>query len=253
MMYSIKMRCSKGGPHEEGGKHISGAERILREDEVEQELINVYRRAITHERGKPDFINFKIEEINEEDIIYKKRLNINQHHVNSKDEGLDLAKEILMKNSVSKESANKAIETLLSLEDSMHGAMLFDKDSGERIDNKGMKGVRVTGIASADVAKYRKSLKNDGREGLHLEEALILASKIASSKGIVAELCWSDDPSYVIGYVGTKENYERIPILKDEGNPIGGRVFFVDANQLNDDYTLDDLIAYLEKQVVLIE
>lgn len=247
------MRCSKGGPHEEGGKHISGAERILREDEVEQELINVYRRAITHERGKPDFINFKIEEINEEDIIYKKRLNINQHHVNSKDEGLDLAKEILMKNSVSKESANKAIETLLSLEDSMHGAMLFDKDSGERIDNKGMKGVRVTGIASADVAKYRKSLKNDGREGLHLEEALILASKIASSKGIVAELCWSDDPSYVIGYVGTKENYERIPILKDEGNPIGGRVFFVDANQLNDDYTLDDLIAYLEKQVVLIE
>ena len=210
-------------------------------------------KGITHERGKPDFINFKIEEINEEDIIYKKRLNINQHHVKSKDEGLDLAKEILMKNSVSKESANKAIETLLSLEDSMHGAMLFDKDSGERIDNKGMKGVRVTGIASADVAKYRKSLKNDGREGLHLEEALILASKIASSKGIVAELCWSDDPSYVIGYVGTKENYERIPILKDEGNPIGGRVFFVDANQLNDDYTLDDLIAYLEKQVVLIE
>ena len=78
MMYSIKMRCSKGGPHEEGGKHISGAERILREDEVEQELINVYRRAITHERGKPDFINFKIEEIDEDEIIYKKRLKINQ-------------------------------------------------------------------------------------------------------------------------------------------------------------------------------
>ena len=123
----------------------------------------------------------------------------------------------------------------------------------ERIDNKGMKGVRVTGMASADITKYRKSLQKDGRKGLHLEEALILASKIASCKGIAAELCWSDDPSYVIGYVGTKENYERIPILKDEGNPIGGRVFFVDKNQLDDDYTLDDLIAYLEKQVVLIE
>ena len=134
----------------------------------------------------------------------------------------------------------------------MHGAMLIDKDSGERIDDKGIKGVRVTGIASADIAKYRKSLKNDGSEGLHLEEALILASKIASCKGIVAELCWSDDPSYVIGYVGTNDKYERIPILKDEGNPVGGRVFFVDANQLNDDYTLDDLIDYLEKQVVLI-
>ena len=247
------MRCSKGGPHEEGGKHISGAERILHEDEVEKELINVYRRAITHERGKPDFINFKIEEIDENDIIYKKRLNINQHYVSSKEEGLDLAKELLKENAVSEVSANKAIQALIDLEDSMHGAMLFDKDSGKRIDNKGMKGVRVTGMASADITKYKESLQKDGRKGLHLEEALILASKIASCKGIAAELCWSDDPSYVIGYVGTKENYERIPILKDEGNPIGGRVFFVDKNQLDDDYTLDDLIAYLEKQVVLIE
>ncbi len=253
MMYSIKMRCSKGGPHEEGGKHISGAERILREEEIEKELINVYRRAITHERGKPDFINFKIEEIDEDDIIYKKRLNINQHHVNSKEEGLNLAKELLKENDVSEESTQKAIQTLLDLEDSMHGAMLIDKDTGDRIDNKGIKGVRVTGIASADITKYKESLKNDGREGLHLEEALILASKIASTKGIVAELCWSDDPSYVIGYVGTKDTYERIPILKDEGTPIGGRVFFVDTNQLNDDYTLDDLMNYLEKQVVLIE
>ena len=253
MMYSIKMRCSKGGPHEEGGKHISGAERILHEDEIEQELINVYRRAITHERGKPDFINFKIEEIDEDDIIYRKRLSIKQHHVNSKEEGLELAKELLKENNVCEESAEIAIQNISTLEESMHGAMLIDKDSGERIDNKGMKGVRVTGIASADIAKYKESLKNDGREGLHLEEALILASKIASAKGIVAELCWSDDPSYVIGYVGTKDTYERIPILKDEGNPVGGRVFFVDTNQLNEDYTLDDLMDYLEKQVVLIE
>ena len=253
MMYSIKMRSSKGGPHEEGGKHISGAERILREDEIEEELINVYRRAITHERGKPDFINLKIEKIDEEDIIYKKRLNINEHHVESKEEGLDLAKELLMDNAVSEESAEMTIQNLQDLEESMHGAMLIDKDTGERIDGKGIKGVRVTGIASADITEYQESLKNDGREGLHLEEALILASKIASCKGIVAELCWSDDPSYVIGYVGTKDNYERIPILKEEGNPIGGRAFFVDTNQLNDDYTLDDLIDFLENQIVLIE
>ena len=247
------MRCSKGGPHEEGGKHISGAERILKEDEIEEELINVYRRAITHERGKPDFINFKIEEINEEDIIYKNRLSIKEHHVHSKEEGLKLAKELLIENTVSEESADKAIQSMISLEESMHGAMLIDKDTGERIDKKGIKGVRVTGMASADVTDYKESLKKDGREGLHLEEALILASKIASCKGIVAELCWSDDPSYVIGYVGTKDNYERIPILKEEGNPIGGRVFFIDSNQLNDDYTLDDLIDYLENQIVLIE
>ena len=103
MMYSIKMRCSKGGPHEEGGKHISGAERILREDEIEEELINVYRRAITHERGKPDFINLKIEKIDEDEIIYKKRLNINQHYVDTKEEGLKLDKESLIETTLTQE------------------------------------------------------------------------------------------------------------------------------------------------------
>lgn len=253
MMYSIKMRSAKGGPHEEGGKHISGAERILREDEIEEELINVYRRAITHEKGKPDFINLKIEAIDEEDILYKKRLEIVQHNVSSKEEGLKLAKELLIKNTVSEEAAEEGISSIQKLKESIHGAMLLDKDSGKRIDDKGIKGVRVTGIASANIKKYKESLKRDGREGLHLEEALILASKIASCKAIVAELCWSDDPSYVIGYVGTKENYHRIPILKDKGNPVGGRVFFVDTNQLDDNYTLEDLIDYLEKQIVLIE
>ena len=253
MMYSIKMRSAKGGPHEEGGKHISGAERILREDKIEEELINVYRRAINHEKGKPDFINLKIEAIDEGNIIYKKRLNIVQHNVSSKEEGLNLAIDILKENSVSEKAAKKGIQNILNLEESIHGAMLLDKDTGERLDNRKNKGVRVTGIASADIAKYKESLQKDGREGLHLEEALILASKIASSKGVIAELCWSDDPSYVIGYVGTKKNYERIPILKDKGNPIGGRIFFIDTKQLDDDYTLDDLIDYLEKQVVLIE
>ena len=40
MMFSIKMRSSKGGPHEKGGRHISGIERIVNEDEVESEIIN---------------------------------------------------------------------------------------------------------------------------------------------------------------------------------------------------------------------
>lgn len=253
MKYSIKMRSAKGGPHEEGGKHISGAERILNEDEIEKELINVYRRAITHERGKPDFINFKIERIEEKDIIYQKRLEIVQHEVKDNIEGLELAKSLLEENKVSKKAAEEGINRLLNLKESIHGAMLIDKDTGERIDNKGIHGVRVTGIASADIDKYRQSLEKDGRVGLHLEEALILASKIASCKGIVAELCWSDDPSYVIGYVGTKKTYERIPLLKENGNPVGGRLFFIDQNQLDESYSLEDLIEYLEKQVVLIE
>ena len=61
MLYNIKMRSSKGGPHEKGGKHISGAERILREDEIEDEIIRMYQRALNHEKGSVDFINIKIQ------------------------------------------------------------------------------------------------------------------------------------------------------------------------------------------------
>lgn len=32
MLYSVKMRSAQGGPHEQGGRHISGAERILSEE-----------------------------------------------------------------------------------------------------------------------------------------------------------------------------------------------------------------------------
>ena len=47
-MFSIKMRSSKGGPHEKGGRHISGIERIVNEDEVESEIINAARRFRLH-------------------------------------------------------------------------------------------------------------------------------------------------------------------------------------------------------------
>ena len=34
-LYSIRMRGAEGGPHEEGGRHISGAERIVEESDLE--------------------------------------------------------------------------------------------------------------------------------------------------------------------------------------------------------------------------
>lgn len=253
MMFSIKMRSSKGGPHEKGGRHISGIERIVEADEVESEIIKAYRRARMHERGDSDFINIKIEKINESDIIYKDKLNIKQHHVECRDEGLDLASKLLQSAGVSEKASKTAIESISNLSESMHGAMLIDKDTGKRLDDRGMKGVRVTGISSADINDYRNALKSNIDCGLHLEEALILASKVASAKGITAELCWSDDPNYLIGYVAANDIYERIPIMKDKGNPIGGRVFLVDSGEFDDDYTLDDLIEYLEEQVVLIK
>jgi len=33
-LYSVRMRAAQGGPHEKGGHHISGAERIVKLEEV---------------------------------------------------------------------------------------------------------------------------------------------------------------------------------------------------------------------------
>ncbi|SPJ40912.1 6-carboxyhexanoate--CoA ligase [Corynebacterium diphtheriae subsp. lausannense] len=82
----------------------------------------------------------------------------------------------------------------------------------------------------------------------HFNEALVLASKVMSTPGIVAEICISDDPAYTTGYVTAANTYIRIPNMKDPYSPIGGRVFLLDTRLS----TPEDTISYLEQQPVLI-
>ena len=55
-LYSIRMRGAEGGPHEEGGRHISGAERIVEESDLESVASSLIHRAMHHSKGKSDFI-----------------------------------------------------------------------------------------------------------------------------------------------------------------------------------------------------
>ena len=64
MLYSLKMRASQSN------NHISGAERILNETELNFNIEALINRAIHHSKGKPDFINLKIESIAEDEIQY---------------------------------------------------------------------------------------------------------------------------------------------------------------------------------------
>ncbi len=68
-MFSIKMRSSLGGKKGVGGKHISGAERIVKSCDVEKIVSSLLERARNHERGKADFINLKIQEVNENEAV----------------------------------------------------------------------------------------------------------------------------------------------------------------------------------------
>ena len=54
VLYSVKMRSSLGGTHGVGGQHISGAERIVTKNSVEQEMISMLHRAWEHDRGAAD-------------------------------------------------------------------------------------------------------------------------------------------------------------------------------------------------------
>ena len=63
MLYSVKMRSAQGGAHEFGGRHISGAERILPGDQLDYAVLTMLHRAREHERGCADFISLKVEEI----------------------------------------------------------------------------------------------------------------------------------------------------------------------------------------------
>ena len=94
-----------------------------------------------------------------------------------------------------------------------------------------------------------QDLRAVGLTHYRTREALALATKVAHAPGVVAELCWSDEPDYTAGYVASLQTgYVRFPRLKDIGDPKGGRVFFVNRDALN----MTKLIDYLQFCPVLI-
>jgi 6-carboxyhexanoate--CoA ligase len=238
-LYSVRMRAAQGGPHEKGGHHISGAERIVKLEEVGTIAQSLADRALHHSKGTADFINITVDLIPPEKIIYIDCLKVEEHKTGSISESHQLATELLDGSVISKTAVHKAISMLKSLDRSMRGAMLVDAITGERLDT-GDRGVRVSHMDSFD--SYALG------DNEHMREALVLASKVQSADGIVGELCWSDDPDYTVGYVACNGVYHRIPNMKELGSNIGGRVFFVRS-----DIDSESVIEYLERTPVLVQ
>ena len=82
----------------------------------------------------------------------------------------------------------------------MRGAMLLDVDRLIRLEPDKKRGIRATNMD-------QERMKGDriGNEKNHYEEAIVLATKVANCPGIIGEICISDDPEYVTGYVSSKE------------------------------------------------
>ena len=227
-MYSVRMRAEKGG------KHISGAERLVCEEEIQESVQSLSERALSHERGKPDSVNISIETV-KNPVKNLASLPVILHNAKNVMDGRNTAKRTLEFLGIPSSCIEKAFSLLEngpSNGQSMRGAVIMDME-GNRLEPDKHRGVRATRMDISEKAaeELATSLSGKGLSSYftHILEALVLATKVASIDGTVAELCWSDDPAYTAGYVASKKlGYIRIPHLKQKGESRGGRVFFVD-------------------------
>lgn len=239
-LYSLKMRASNREDRIE--KHISGAEKIIREGNLSMYSEALLNRALYHSKGKADFINIKIEKVNQEDILYINALPVTTVNVDSYQEGIQKLLAILGEIGITNASA-----ILEKLKDTynMRGAMILDVDTLERLEPDKDRGIRATYM---DAHNSIMQEKNDTKN--HYNEAIILATKVAYAPNIIGEICISDDPDYVIGYVASKGiGYVRITQLKEMGSQDGGRIFLYRGDHCQ----VQDCIDYMEKQKVLVK
>ena len=87
--YSIKMRAAKTG------KHVSGAERILPQQDISQAVSALTERALHHGLGRADFINVKIEEIQPDELQYLEALPVSTRPAATVEGSYEIMRQIL--------------------------------------------------------------------------------------------------------------------------------------------------------------
>jgi 6-carboxyhexanoate--CoA ligase len=250
-MWNIRMRASKkvrSQKSEISEMHISGAEGLYEVTEISKISNDYIKRALKHPIGKPDKIVITIEEIKE-----KPRKSPLLPVTTIECDSPDYAEEIIFQKlsglNISRKAINLAFK-LLKSEKTMRGAALITAETGKRIEPDRERGIRVSrlGMEKSDRKRLGQFLSKLHINNITVKEALILASKVASCRDIIAEICISDDPDYTTGYIASKKfGYLRIPNIKNYGEMHGGRVFFVRENA-----DADRLIEFLEKTPVVI-
>lgn len=231
-LFCIKMRASRAG------EHTSGAERIAPGPELPHIAADLARRALSHPKGAPDFINIKADAAT--DIERLEALPVSTCETADAESGLETARRLLREAGVAR--ADEIMELFPECH-SMRGAMIVDAATLERLEPDRERGVRATrmDMAGAYSAAGRKN---------HFAEALVLATKVANAPGIAAEVCISDDPDYVTGYVASKTlGYRRITRIKEPGDPRGGRIFIYNGPRGE----VAAAIRYLEEKTVVVE
>ncbi len=254
-LFNIKMRASKWNKDKNESNHISGCERITNENSLEDVLKDLVYRAINHDKGKSDSINISIDKIDENKVIYIPCVDVTTIESETLCDGKSYIVELLNRVDVDDIKAEAILDILNSTSD-MRGAIVFDVTTMKRVDLSrhscdDKRGIRATGM------DWDKSLEDElekvldihGLNNNHVKEALVLASKVIYPRGVLAEICISDDPSYTTGYVSIKnQGYFRITNLKEKGSQRGGRIILFDSRYAD----IDEYIDFLENTITLI-
>ncbi len=241
-MLSLRMRA------ELKGQHVSGAERLIKPDQLEKTIKELIKRPKAYDK-----MVITLERI---DKVYavEKALPIYSYDFKEVEKAHAFAVELLQKEGVRDAVAWRAVELLKEGPNpkggNMRGAVLMDLQTGERLEPDMERGIRTVRVDWRDRKAVIEALKRRGikrRYLMRLLDALALATKTVYC-GVVAELCWSDDPEYTTGYVaGRKIGYVRLKPMKREGVGIGGRVYFVNRESCK------DIIDCLQEKAVFIE
>lgn len=229
--------------------HISGAEGICSRSDLQKIVQEYIDRAITHPRGRPDSIVITIEEL-KKPLRSITALPLMTVKCSSSSRAEAIIGKLLTESGVSMKAITSALSILHNRE-TMRGAGLLLASSGRRVEPDMQRGVRASRFGIDRPAEIRLSteLNKLGINTQTVMEALILASKVASCRDIVAEVCISDDPDYTTGYVASEYlGYVRIPHIKKKRDRRGGRIFFLKENA-----DILHVISYLEKTPILIE
>lgn len=256
--YSIKMRASRGFRDKSPGQkpvseHISGAERIVVKERIDDVSMLFIHRASKHEKGFPDFINLKIQAIDKDSIEYVASLPVFMIQVPDYTAARKACKALLLKSGISTDAIENGCEFLeKGYQDGrgLSGALVMDGSSSSILNPEG-KGVRATTMDFTDDAhgEIDSMLGRYDLSHSRLKEALVLATKVAHAPYARAELCYSDNPDYHVGYVAIpNKGYFRIPHLKTPSS-MGGRIFFVHG----DNFSWDIYSRYLRNTPVFID
>lgn len=228
--------------------HISGAEGLYPKNLVRSAVQGYIDRARNHPKGKPDRIVLTVEKIDRRPMTISSLpvVTLNCASVKTASEPIS---RLLFEAGVSKKALQTAFNVIRN-DHSMRGAALVLACSGNRVEPARDRGIRASRLGitrNADVL-LSTSLDAFGIDTQTVKEALILASKVASCRDIIAELCVSDDPDYTTGYVASKGlGYVRIPHIKPKRSGNGGRVFF-----LSETADIPGVIRFLEKTPAII-